>query len=725
MRRAGLAGMTGALDRPIAVTVFPDLSGRVKHEIRMTPRELARHIETTVAPEKHKLLLIKLATFGDRRTGKGSLRHDDNLLEVHGIEADYDGQVMTPEDMAESLRQNDVAALVYTSPSHTDDHPRFRVLAPFDKPLPPPFRVTALNRLQGLINCDFGPESWVLSQAYFIGSVAGTPPPRVWLVDSSRTIDQATDLDAAARGKPSKGNGAPAQCGSAPLFTIDAGNANSANVVAEMEAIRTGCGSHDALVRLAGRWAAAGMGADDIAAVLRTALLARDPAGRDANWQTALDDLLRLAEWVVAKEQAKTSLATPSATAPSSIASNWPVMHDAAFHGLPGEIVRLIAPHTESDPVAILLHTLVFAGNAIGRGPYYLVESDRHHTNLFAVLVGKTGKARKGTSESRVRSLFAYADADWETRIDSGIASGEGLIWKVRDPIEKVRGGAVEIIDDGVFDKRLMMAEREFAGALEVMKREGNIVSRVVRDAWDRGNLSNLTKNMPARATAAHISIIGHITVEELQASLDRTSMLNGYANRFLYAVVRRAPVLLPHGGDLGEAEIIRAGYRLADALTAARALGRIEMDDDAREAWTRVYPVLSEDRPGLLGAVTARAEAQTIRLALLYALLDGKLAIAVEHLRAALAVWEYSDASAQLIFGDLQGEPVADAILQGLRNAGAAGLTRTDLSNLFQRHQPAYRIDRAVAKLLQVGKIRRVVPPPGRGRPPELWVAV
>jgi hypothetical protein len=713
--------MTGALDRPIAVTVFPDLSGSVKQEIRMSLRELAGRIETTVAPEKHRLLLIKLATFGDQRTGKGSLRHDDNLLEVHGVEADYDGEVMAPEDMGESLRQNDIAALVYTSPSHTDNHPRWRVLAPFAGPMPPAFRATALDRLQGLVNCDFGPESWVLSQSFFIGHIANSPSPRVLLVDGDLTIDQAGMLDRNARGRPRKGNEAD-QRG----FAFDTGTPNSTNVDADVEAVRTGRGSHDALVRLAGRWAAAGMAADDISAALRTLLLARGPAGRDANWQTALNDLPRLAEWVIAKERAKTSPATPTATAPSAKASDWPEMDDAAFHGLPGEIVRLIAPHTESDPVAILLQTLVYAGNAIGRGPHYLVESDRHFTNLFAVLVGKTGKARKGTSESRVRSIFSYADADWEqTRIVSGMSSGEGLVWAVRDPIEKIKGGKVEIIDDGVFDKRLMVAEREFAGALEVMKREGNILSRMVRDCWDRGNLSTLTKNMPAHATAAHISIVGHITVEELQASLDQTSMLNGYANRFLYAVVRRAPVLLPHGGDLDEPDIIEAGYRIADTLAAARALGRIEMDDDAREAWTRVYPVLSADCPGLLGAVTARAEAQCIRLALLYALLDGKVAILVEHLRAALAVWEYADASARVIFGDLQGEPVADAIMQALRNAGSAGLSRTDISNLFQRHQQAQRIDRALGVLLRLGKIKRIVPPPGRGRPPELWVAV
>ena len=56
-----------------------------------------------------------------------------------------------------------------------------------------------------------------------------------------------------------------------------------------------------------------------------------------------------------------------------------------------------------------------------------------------------------------------------------------------------------------------------------------------------------------------------------------------------------------------------------------------------------------------MLGAVIGRAEAQTVRLALLYALLDetpvsspnslnshtAGVFIKIEHLRAALAVWE------------------------------------------------------------------------------------
>ena len=101
-------------------------------------------------------------------------------------------------------------------------------------------------------------------------------------------------------------------------------------------------------------------------------------------------------------------------------------------------------------------------------------------------------------------------------------------------------------------DKRLLVLEAEFAGTLTMMRRPGSVLFRVIRDAWDCKDLALLTKNNPTRATGPHISIIGHITVDELLAKMERTSMTNGYANRFLFACVRRARVL-PHGGRLDE----------------------------------------------------------------------------------------------------------------------------------------------------------------------------
>ena len=105
----------------------------------------------------------------------------------------------------------------------------------------------------------------------------------------------------------------------------------------------------------------------------------------------------------------------------------WPELDAAAYHGLAGDIVAMLEPHTEADPVGILLQVLATFGNIIGHSPHYQVESDEHHTNLFAVLVSTSAKGRKGTSGGRVRAITKDADEFWATeRGPSGLSSGEG-----------------------------------------------------------------------------------------------------------------------------------------------------------------------------------------------------------------------------------------------------------------------------------------------------------
>ena len=240
----------------------------------------------------------------------------------------------------------------------------------------------------------------------------------------------------------------------------------------------------------------------------------------------------------------------------------------------------------------------------------------------------------------------SWRTSDWYgDRTKGGLSSGEGFISEVRDEIKKwnAKEETWETIDPGVIDKRLMVIEPEFAGVLAVVERHGNTLSPLMRKAWDGGILSTMTRNAPLRATGAHISIVGHITVDELRARLTRTDTANGFANRFLFMLVKRSTVLLPFGGDaLGDIVIAALGGRLKEAVEAAASIGRVGWTNAAANAWKTVYPQLSRGQPGLLGAVTSRAEAQCVRLALIYALLDGATNIDLPHIKAALAVWEY-----------------------------------------------------------------------------------
>ena len=119
----------------------------------------------------------------------------------------------------------------------------------------------------------------------------------------------------------------------------------------------------------------------------------------------------------------------------TSAPAGWPrPMGKAAMHGLVGEIVRTIAPHTEADPAALLLQLLAAFGNVVGRRPHFKVEADHHAPNLFIALVGKSARGRKGTSWGYVLELFRRVDAEWaKQRIQPGLSTGEGLIAMIVD----------------------------------------------------------------------------------------------------------------------------------------------------------------------------------------------------------------------------------------------------------------------------------------------------
>lgn len=412
----------------------------------------------------------------------------------------------------------------------------------------------------------------------------------------------------------------------------------------------------------------------------------------------------------------------------------WPApLRAAAYHGVLGSIVQTVAPQTEADPAAVLLQLLAMFGSVLGRGPHFRVGASRHGLNLFVAVVGDTSNARKGMSLTEAKRAIKHVDPEWSERcVTSGLSSGEGLIWAVRDAIElhqavKNKGRVVDyetvVEDPGVSDKRLFVVEAEMASALKVMAREGNTLSAVVRQAWDGDDLRRLTKTSPARATAPHISIVAHITQAELRRYLSATEMANGFGNRFAWACARRSREL-PDGG--AGVDLSGQVAHLRDAVAFAANVGELRRDTEARRLWHRVYGALSCSRPGMLGAMTARAEAQVMRVACLYALADLSSVVAARHLRAALEVWRYCQASAAYLFADRLGDTMADDIHLALKGAYPASVTRSFIvHDVFKRNKSAHEIERALQLLKQHGLANCKIDHTGEGRPTERWFLV
>ena len=188
----------------------------------------------------------------------------------------------------------------------------------------------------------------------------------------------------------------------------------------------------------------------------------------------------------------------------------------------------LIEPHSEADPVA-LLSTLSRVRQRHWQRPIF---SSRGRKQTSYELIH--GVSWSNVEEPAKAQHCRRSSGCCATRTPIGqqlscyrVSLGEGIIWAVRDAIFSKDGE--KCWDVGGQDKRLLAVEPEFAQQLKLMAGESNILSTVLRQAWDNGNLERFTKNNPAQATGAHISIIGHITQQELRRYLNETELGNGF----------------------------------------------------------------------------------------------------------------------------------------------------------------------------------------------------
>jgi len=414
-------------------------------------------------------------------------------------------------------------------------------------------------------------------------------------------------------------------------------------------------------------------------------------------------------------------------------AQRWPSpLRRIAYRGAIGSLVQALAPNTEADPAALLFNSYAMFGNLIGRSAYFRAEADFHYSNLFVGLVGDTAKGRKGVSRQLSRQVFAVIDPEWAANCsESGLSTGEGLVWRVRDAIErnqpikdrgKVLGYELVTEDPGITDKRLLVEETEFATTLKVMGRQHSTLSPTIRNAWDGLDLRITTKNSPAKATAPHITLITHITRDELRRYLDVTETANGFGNRFLWVCVRRARQLPDGGKAIDLAPYVREMKAVIDHAKQVRELRR---DSEAADYWRTIYGPLSDGRPGMLGAMTGRAEAQVMRLACLTALSDMSYIVTLDHLKGALEMWRYCFDSAKYLFGDRLGDPVADEILHVLIEAWPESVTRSDITRKhLARNRSASETSRGFSLLLDCGLAGFELDKSGEGRPVERWFA-
>jgi putative DNA primase/helicase len=414
-----------------------------------------------------------------------------------------------------------------------------------------------------------------------------------------------------------------------------------------------------------------------------------------------------------------------------------PSLSRSAYPELLARVVDAATYASEAHPIAVAANLLALFCSAIGRGPYQRIGDSETHPRPFFLLVGKSGKARKGTAEHTPREVARRADAILRKRYGTndrlrvhsgGLSSGEGVAFAIRDPREPDENGKGG--DLGVSDKRLLVIESEFANLLELIKRPGNVLSSMLRNLWDGRTVEPLTKNNQVTVTLPHVVVLGHITGHELREKSTATDAANGLHNRFIMLHVHR-PKLVPHPEPTPSDVLDDLAERLAEAIhfsTNGNPHGvnvrEVTMTTEARELWSDLYPGITQDRAGLAGSLMARSEVYARMLAMMFALLDMRDQIEPGDLLSAVEWVTYWRRSIEYVFlaGEEQTE-LDDFTKEVLAQVVAhPGIKLSALQEVWNRK----RIPQVKAAL---ETLLNLAPPlvdqriqPGAGRPARLY---
>jgi RecA-family ATPase len=306
-------------ERAIVGTFFFHHSARHKQDFSLSPQELSELIRSHNKPQKADLQWIKLAGFGALESEKKSLRHDANVNWISGIEGDYDSEKsplkISFDEAVQTLEDAGIECIVYTTPSHTPQSPHWRVLAPFAERYQPIERDRFMARLNGMFRGAFAPESFTLSQSYYIGYVsngagAGQHHQVEYIEGQAGRSDLARrdDLDAGAIGPKNKQKTA-------------SGDYEYVNFPELLNILTSGGDYHPVLPPIVGTIASRGapkqLCIELMLGLFETALRKR-PEIRE-RWK----EVLEVVDWVYSKEQAKQQ---PQAETPPP--SGWPWVWD-------------------------------------------------------------------------------------------------------------------------------------------------------------------------------------------------------------------------------------------------------------------------------------------------------------------------------------------------------------------------------------------------------------
>lgn len=388
-------------------------------------------------------------------------------------------------------------------------------------------------------------------------------------------------------------------------------------------------------------------------------------------------------------------------------------LREDAFYGLAGKLAQEVAPISGVSKEALLYQFLVCIGSICGPKFFYSIGGKKINPSDYLIVLGSTGASKKGTSFGDVKWFFdKYYPEFSQKKLKTGVNSGEGLINCIRDRVvvkEKDKTGKeIEVVkDEGALSKIVLFLETEFSRLLKAGKRDGSTVTEIYRNAWDQVPLEINTSQRSIRSTDYSVSLIAHITPKEFKSLVSEIDSSNGYLNRFMFCLIGSAePRPFPTSFEKVDFSF---SIELISVLCLINSLENEELvlADSAKslyEEYFNEYHYRAEDE---LSELTSRNIPHLLKMAMIYAILDQSFEIKIEHLKAAKALVDFSEASIRNIFKDKMFSRKEMKVLKFLGQNSGHILRSKIQSDCFKNNSSKDELDLIRDKLINCGKLK------------------
>jgi DnaB-like helicase N terminal domain len=311
----------------------------------------------------------------------------------------------------------------------------------------------------------------------------------------------------------------------------------------------------------------------------------------------------------------------------------YPEAPPECWHGIAKLYLRAHEQSTEASDNYHLASFLVVMGSLLGR--YVFVKMGRTiYPNLFAVLVGKSGRARKDTAIDYAANFLQEVDP--EVFIPETIDSREGFIEELAQTQKKLEQSRLF----GAL--RFVVRLNELRQLLDKAAQKGakNIMPTLCAVYDCRGRLEVKTRTNPACVTDPTGGFVCGTDPEWLQ-ELTIADIKAGIGNRVWWIPGNPKPRKAePPDPDTEILNPLKGQVRSIVDYWRVKGSTKLRLTSEAQIRWNRYYEVELDRRDDdeLMAVIGERDHTSCRKVAMIYAALDKSEYIETFHLNAAIA---------------------------------------------------------------------------------------